>query len=102
VNEVNGPTRNEAESVARLIREALGEPILVQPVAGNASAAEPAKPRAAYKPAAPRLAANAVRPPVSSQPSAPVAATSVKPAPTPLGNAGASASGRNNPFGALQ
>jgi tetratricopeptide (TPR) repeat protein len=102
VNEVNGPTRNEAESVARLIREALGEPILVQPVAGNASGAEPAKPRVAYKPAATRVAANAVRPPVSSQPSAPVAATSIRPTPTPPSNAGASASGRNNPFGALQ
>ncbi len=39
VNEVNGSARAEAESVARLIREALGEPILVE-----APAAGPVKP----------------------------------------------------------
>ncbi len=38
-NEVNGSARTEAESVAKLIREALGEPILVPPVAAASSPA---------------------------------------------------------------
>ena len=42
VNEVKGSTRNEAESVAKLIREALGEPILVAPQSDAATT--PAKP----------------------------------------------------------
>src|SRR6185437_5088801 len=41
VNEVNGSARNEAEAVAKLIHEALGEPILVpSPTVG---ASEPVK-----------------------------------------------------------
>jgi len=37
VNEVNGSTRSEAESVARLIHEALGEPILLSTAAAASS-----------------------------------------------------------------
>jgi tetratricopeptide (TPR) repeat protein len=105
VNEVNGPTRNEAESVARLIREALGEPILVQPVTVNASgASESVKSRVnSSKVAAVRPVSAAVaRTAVSSQPSAPVASTSIKSTAAQASNGGGSASGRNNPFGALQ
>ena len=105
-NEVNGSARSEAESVARLIREALGEPILVPPPAAGPN--EPNK--AASKPVAPLIKSAAVRAasagPVSqtsSKPAAaPVVAPSVKSASTGNGSAGASPSGRNNPFGALQ
>lgn len=107
VNEVNGSARNEAESVARLIREALGEPILVPPPSAGAS--EPSKPMASksvaplIKSAAVRSASAAPVPKFSSgTTTAPVAAPSVKSASTSNGNAGASPSGRNNPFGALQ
>lgn len=99
VNEVKGSARNEAESVARLIREALGEPILL-PVAQPAPITKPR-----------RRAARTVTPPavlnldgasnkaVAAVPVAPVAkaasaSTAVKGAP--------STSGRSNPFGALQ
>lgn len=103
VNEVNGPTRNEAESVARLIREALGEPILVPaPAAGAASAAEPIKGRAnSGRPAASRAASSTTRAPSVSQPLAPAAGAALK-STSSAGSAGSSGSGRNNPFGALQ
>lgn len=98
-NEVNGSTRTEAESVAKLIREALGEPILVPPVAA-ASAGDGAKP--APKAATPRRVA-AVRPQATA--SAPVVASAKAPAPNPVSalNALPPAAGpRNNPFGALK
>lgn len=106
-NEVNGSARSEAESVARLIREALGEPILVPPPAAGST--EPNK-VVASKSVAPLIKSAAVRAasaaPVSqtsSKPAtAPVVAPSVKSASTGNGSAGASPSGRNNPFGALQ
>ncbi|MBI2732229.1 MAG: hypothetical protein HYX44_02620 [Aquabacterium sp.] len=85
-NEVNGSTRSEAESVAKLIREALGEPILVPPLPA-ASASEPVKARSASTRSAPRAAT--ASPPVKS-PSA------------SAGNSSAASGGRNNPFGALQ
>ncbi len=99
-NEVNGSTRTEAESVAKLIREALGEPILVPPVA-TASANDVGKPApraaAARRVAAPRPLATA---------SAPVVVSSARtPAPSPVSTLNAAppaAGGRSNPFGALK
>jgi tetratricopeptide (TPR) repeat protein len=97
-NEVNGSARTEAESVAKLIREALGEPILVPPVAA-ASAASDAKPRntASRRVGTPRPVAAA---------SAPAVVPIAKPAaasPVAVANtAPPAAGGRNNPFGALK
>lgn len=85
-NEVNGSTRSEAESVAKLIREALGEPILVPPLPA-ASAVEPVKARSASARSAPRTV---TAPPPVKSPSA------------SAGNSSAASGGRNNPFGALQ
>lgn len=104
VNEVNGSTRSEAESVARIIHEALGEPILLSAPAASA-------PAQASAPAAGPVAGNGrargavVRPrpaaPVSQAPgavpaAAPVAAPRPTQAPSPVPSA------RTNPFGALQ
>ncbi len=104
VNEVNGSTRSEAESVARIIHEALGEPILLSASAASA-------PAQASAPAASPVAGNGrvrgavVRPrpaaPVSLVPgavtaAAPAAAQRPAPAPSPVPSA------RTNPFGALQ
>lgn len=104
-NEVTGSTRNEAESVAKLIREALGEPILVPPGAGaTAVVADPARPinRSVNRVAASRPpVAAAARPPVTSQPPAPVVNSAARPTAVSSGN-GAASGGRNNPFGALQ
>jgi tetratricopeptide (TPR) repeat protein len=107
VNEVKGSTRNEAESVAKLIREALGETILVapQPEAGAAST-KPVR-RAVRR--AVTTSNPAVSPATSGQPA-------VAPAPAPVGKAApapvvkpapaakpaATTAGRANPFGALQ
>jgi tetratricopeptide (TPR) repeat protein len=99
-NEVNGSTRTEAESVAKLIREALGEPILVPPVA-SASTSDAAKPAA--KPAATRRVAATPRPTATA--SAPVVASARTPATNPVSALNAvppAAGGRNNPFGALK
>lgn len=93
-NEVTGSTRSEAESVARIIREALGEPILIAPTAAGpvAPVVEPASRRNAravsrgvsrVAPAVTPIAPNVSKP-----------APAVRPAPA--------AAGRNNPFGALQ
>ncbi|MFY9811875.1 MAG: hypothetical protein WAK59_11080 [Aquabacterium sp.] len=105
VNEVKGSTRNEAESVAKLIREALGEPILVAPQSDAATT--PAKPvRRAV-----RRAARSVTPVVSPAPAAQQAVAPApvpKPAPTPAvkpapaAKPAATTAGRANPFGALQ
>lgn len=98
-NEVTGSTRSEAESVARIIREALGEPILIAPSAAgpvapvvelaprrNARTASRGVPRAT-----PGVASPAIKP-IAPSVSKPAAAA--RPAPA--------AAGRNNPFGALQ
>lgn len=101
-NEVNGSTRSEAESVAKLIREALGEPILVPPVP-VAAASEPVKSR----PVSPRTSSRAAmaasggtRP--NSGSVATSAAAQNKSTSASAGGAGAASGGRNNPFGALQ
>jgi Tfp pilus assembly protein PilF len=104
VNEVNGSARNEAEAVAKLIHEALGEPILMPPPAAGAS--DPAKAAKAgapgNKPSAARPAsAPAANRPVTGAAPASAATPSVKSTSTVAGNAGSSG-GRNNPFGALQ
>jgi len=101
-NEVNGSARTEAESVAKIIREALGEPILVPPsAAGNTAEAKPAAKPVVRAAPAPRPAAAAVPAttpaPVAAKPAAspaPVAAapaaTAVRPVATNT-NTGASA-----------
>ena len=103
VNEVNGSTRSEAENVARLIREALGEPILVPAAAASASAPEPVKPAVAKRlPRAPLARNGAV---ATTAPSSQAGAATAPSAALPLKSAAsaqAPASGRNNPFGALQ
>ena len=114
-NEVSGSTRSEAESVARIIHDALGEPILVAPTAAGPAPAEPAARRGNVR-TAPRGAPRAV----SSAPVAPAAArpTSAAPPvtaapvvipvppnvskPAPAARPAPAAAGRNNPFGALQ
>lgn len=105
-NEVNGSTRSEAESVARLIREALGESILVPPPA--AAASEPVKAKVATKSptkvATPTVSAASASPRPSSGPVvAPALAQPVKStSQAGTAKAGAAPGGRNNPFGALQ
>lgn len=95
-NEVTGSTRSEAESVAKIIHEALGEPILIAPTAaGPAAPAEPVVKRGAAR-SANRAGA---RPPAPAL--APVSSTSV-PKPAPAARPAPATSGRNNPFGALQ
>ncbi len=104
-NEVNGATRSEAESVARLIREALGEPILVPSAAG---ASESVKPKGVLryqpKPAAIVTSGTPVTPRSTAvSPVAPALAQPVKPAPqASTVRAAPPSGGRNNPFGALQ
>jgi tetratricopeptide (TPR) repeat protein len=119
VNEVKGSTRSEAESVAKLIREALGEPILVAPSAEVAPA--PVKPvrravrRAAPAPAttatpaavpAPAKATEAVAKESTPTPAKAAPAPVAKPAPVvklaPTTKPVANTAGRANPFGALQ
>ena len=84
MDEVKGSTRSEAESVAKIIRDALGEPILLPPTAaGNVDkSASKSKSRAA-------------------RPSTPAATTSPAPSAKPAAQPAAT-SGRSNPFGALQ
>lgn len=84
-NEVTGSTRTEAESVSRLIREALGEPILVPPTAAGGKAENrTGTTRPASRPAPPRPTAGTAAPSTGAAPS----------------NAGAARGG--NPFGALR
>lgn len=105
-NEVTGSTRNEAESVARIIHQALGEPILIAPTAAG-PVAPPAEPpaRRAVK-AAPRVAAPAVvRPAATATPATPAAPVVAQPnvsKPAPAARPAPASTGRNNPFGALQ
>ncbi|WP_367172252.1 tetratricopeptide repeat protein [Aquabacterium sp.] len=93
-NEVTGSTRSEAESVARIIREALGEPIIIPATAAGEGGGKPKAPIARVAP----------RPMVRPNPG-----TTVPPAAMPVakstpasGNVAPATSGRNNPFGALQ
>jgi len=98
-NEVTGSTRSEAESVARIIREALGEPILIAPTAAGpvAPVAEPAPRRnvRATPRGVPRAAPAAASPAIT-----PIGPNASKPA--PAARPAPAAAGRNNPFGALQ
>lgn len=101
-NEVNGSTRSEAESVARLIREALGEPILV-PQLPAAAASEPVKSKPSARASSrTAMAASGGTRPNSGPVAAPTAATPIKSTSASAGGAGAASGGRNNPFGALQ
>lgn len=111
-NEVTGSTRSEAESVARVIHQALGEPILLAPTAsGPAPSAEPASRRGGRS--APRAAASpAARPAVGAAPvvnpplTVPAKAAATQPPsvskPAPAARPAPAAAGRSNPFGALQ
>lgn len=125
VNEVNGSTRSEAESVARIIHEALGEPILVPNAAASASPQPGPSPAGAGAPGRPRGAV-LMRPrpagtaPLTSpqpggqpalqvpsagplSPPAPAAGTATtNPAPRGAEGPGPAPSARTNPFGALQ
>lgn len=104
VNEVNGSTRSEAESVARIIHEALGEPILLSASAASAPA-QASVPAASPVAGSGRGRGAVVRPrpaaPVSqAQGAVPGAAPTAAPRPTPAPSPVPSA--RTNPFGALQ
>lgn len=101
VNEVNGSARSEAESVAKLIREALGEPILVPatPAALVPDQARPVAVKSNTRAAVQR--AVAPRPHTAGAAPAPTAAPVVV-KPTAAVNRAAASGGRNNPFGALQ
>lgn len=106
-NEVTGSTRSEAESVARVIHQALGEPILLAPTAsGPAASAEPAPrrsgrgtSRASVSPAA---RSTSVAPPVAAPAKAPAAQPPTVSKPAPAARPAPAPAGRNNPFGALQ
>lgn len=94
-NEVNGSTRTEAESVARLIREALGEPILVEaPAAGVRNDARPVtRTQSTARPSAARPVAQPARP------ATPIAAPAKPTAAAPVSGNGTKAA---NPFGSLK
>lgn len=110
VNEVKGSTRNEAESVAKLIREALGEPILVAPQAEPAAASVKSIRRVVRRtvPAPAKATAEPVKTPASSPAPQATAPAPAKPAPGPVAKPAPAAkpvatnAGRANPFGALQ
>jgi len=99
VNEVNGSTRSEAESVARIIHEALGEPILLSASAAS-SPSQASAPAAGGGMASGRARGAVSRP----RPAAPGSqASSAAPAPPrPLSAPSPVPSARTNPFGALQ
>lgn len=111
-NEVTGSTRTEAESVSKLIREALGEPILVPPPAAGAKAESRAvvqrpanqRPAPARVPKAAGMGASTGTATDKLQDASNAARTSVA---APLSNSG-SATGNaggaraGNPFGALR
>lgn len=113
-NEVSGSARSEAESVSRIIREALGEPILVN--SGKSSdgprpAARPIHRPAASKPPVVSVPATAsvtpARTAVAAQPAragvaAPATTVPQKTTPVASGGTSSSSSRGNNPFGALQ
>ncbi|WKB52780.1 hypothetical protein [Eleftheria terrae] len=86
MNSVNGSTRVEAEGLARTIREAIGEPVLLPPQSARATTAGPSgSARRAVTRTAPSAAAT---PPAAAEKAAPG-----QPSPS---------SGGRNPFGALQ
>lgn len=108
-NEVTGSTRSEAESVARVIHQALGEPILLAPTAaGPAVSTEPPSARRNAR-VAPRVVvpATANAPAAAQRPAAvtapgQVTTPSIVSKPAPAARPAPAAAGRNNPFGALQ
>jgi hypothetical protein len=80
-NELTGSVRNEAQGLTRMLRDSLGEQVLVP--------AQPAPPRPTPPP----------RPPAATPSASPVATTPAKPAGAPPAPSGG---GSNNPFGALK
>ena len=95
VDEVKGSTRSEAESVAKIIREALGEPILLPPTAAGPATADKSDGKSKSR-SSRHSAATAPRSPAEAA-SAPAPVSKAKPAAQ-----SAAAGGRSNPFGALQ
>ena len=107
-NEVTGSTRSEAESVARVIHQALGEPILLAPTAAGPAVPAEAPPVRRNPRVAPRMASSAAALPATgpraamAAPNAAAAAPSTVSKPAQAVRAAPAAAGRNNPFGALQ
>lgn len=111
-NEVTGSTRSEAESVARVIRQALGEPILIAPTAAGPGQPTESSPRRAQRTS--RAGATASVPPASgarpvvgltptqATPPAPVPGSVPASRSTSAVRSAPSSTGRSNPFGALQ
>lgn len=72
---LNGGTRTEAESLARVLRELLGEPVLVpRPAAAASAPALVAKPKRPPRPAAASAGATPTAPALTSATAAPAAA----------------------------
>lgn len=85
---INGDARTEAEDIVRVLRDLLGEPVLVPPVAGSSSRGAPAaRPRAAAAgatgTAAGPSAAGAVRPKATAAAAAAPAASAARKADSP-------------------
>ena len=74
-NAVNGSTRSEAESVAKIIRAAIGEPVLVPPAAPAKPAPVARRPRASSASAAPATVPPAAGPSPVGTPAAPNVST---------------------------
>ncbi|MCW7537703.1 hypothetical protein OOT46_07545 [Aquabacterium sp. A7-Y] len=81
VNSVSGSTRVEAEGLARTIREAIGEPVLVPPPARDGANTTSNRRRGVRPPVAAERAEPPAQPPAQQQPPS---------------------TGGRNPFGALQ
>jgi tetratricopeptide (TPR) repeat protein len=95
-NEVSGSARSEAESVAKVIREALGEPILVgSPVKPADTPRSPGKSANTRAVSTARSTAQLAVPPPAAGPAKTTASASGGPS-------SSSSSRGNNPFGALQ
>ena len=103
-NEVNGSARTEAESVAKLIREALGEPILIPalPTAAKADGRPEGSARPAPRRAAARPTNTVARPATPVAPGAAPVVTAAPVKPATSGAVSSNSSRGNNPFGALQ
>jgi Tfp pilus assembly protein PilF len=98
-NEFTGSTRSEAEHVARVIHQALGEPILMAPAAAGLSTPPAAASRRGTRGAL-RSAAPAGNRPTTAVGQGAAQATAQKPVPD--ARTAPAPTSRGNPFGALQ
>ena len=80
---LNGGTRTEAESLARLLRDLLGEPVLVPRPNAPASASSPSAPAVKPKPRVVRLPGAAAGSTPEQGATAPATPATVAPAPSP-------------------